>query len=221
MSPCSGARGLAAAGRTSCGRSRRSGRAKLWTGRRNRGVVGVNGPSEIITKGKLKGFAQQLFASHRTGGVGLIVVPPCLIPWPPPCPFVDSEVNLLGDEHRPLMDVDAVRAKPCCEPRLLRKEVVLDQPSFKPRKSREKALTVAEVKRHPGLGVLPKASAAPVAVSARGPKRQANATGWVHMAPPRRTRYRIGGQVFATEDTTPPFITCQQDTLISLRLITP
>jgi hypothetical protein len=38
------------------------GSEQLWARRRNGGVVGVDGPGEVVAEGQLKGFSEQLLA---------------------------------------------------------------------------------------------------------------------------------------------------------------
>ncbi|AKI99005.1 Hypothetical protein AA314_00632 [Archangium gephyra] len=199
-------------------RARSSRGEKLRSRGGHRRVVRANGTSDVEAQSQLKGLADKDFPWHVVW-ISPHELLPRLIPRAAIGTTMDSQVDLLRNEHRPFVDVDTAVLEPCPELLRLGKKVVFDQRAFEPRKGGKEALAVAEVEGHPGPGVLPKPRAPPVALGTRGTKRRARESRQLRTMRQGSLRERLRVHVRAVEEGALALVAGEHDALVGICVV--
>jgi hypothetical protein len=126
----------------------------------------------------------------------------------------------LGNEHRPLVDINVAGPEPLPELLRLGKEVVSDQLAFEQGKGRDEAVAIAKVERHSGACVVPEACASPTAMRARSTEGRAVTSYQFHAVLRMGARQCFWVHVLATEDAALTFVTGEHDALVSVWSLT-
>jgi hypothetical protein len=106
-----------------------------------------DGPDDVEAVRQLKGFAYQLLLSQPPMEIGPHELSPCLVPGSTASvATMNARMRPCRDDHRPIVNVDAMRPEPFAELVRLRKQVMLAQRAIKPWEGREETVAVAKVK---------------------------------------------------------------------------